>query len=122
MNHCIVIFLRFYFHFVFTRGGGPKTNSAEAFATLTKLKCEIESLAGQEECLDEQIRIMEMNKKIILEDEENLNQIYLTYDDLEKAHPEILSQSLIIAKMNEETAMEIHEPMYVRVSFNFNHY
>lgn len=95
------------------KGGGPKTNSAEAFATLTKLKCEIESLNDQEECLDKQIHIMEMNKKIILDDEENSSQIYLTYDDLEKAHPEILSQSLIIAKMNEETAMEIPEPMYI---------
>jgi len=95
------------------KGGGPKTNSAEAFATLTKLKCEIKSLNDQEEYLDKQIHIMEMNKKIILDDEENSSQIYLTYDDLEKAHPQILSKSLIIAKMNEETAMEIPEPMYI---------
>ena len=53
------------------RGGGPRTNSAEALSKLTSLKSDLDSLMKQEACLDEQIRIMEMNKSIVIEDENN---------------------------------------------------
>ena len=96
----------------FFRGGGPKTNSAEAFATLTKLKSELEILNEQEICLNEQICIMQMNKKIILEEEESLSHTYLTFDDLNETYP-FKTQSLIVAKLNHGTIMEVPEPMYI---------
>lgn len=93
------------------KGGGPKTNSPETFATLTRLKSEMETLEEQERCLDEQIRIMKMNKKLILQDESNRRDIYLTHEDLCHAHPE--QSTLIVAKLNEDTVLEVPEPMYI---------
>ncbi len=55
----------------FVRGGGPKTNSALESAKLSSLKTELEVLNKQQASLDEQIKIMEMNKSILIEDEEN---------------------------------------------------
>lgn len=95
------------------RGGGPKTNSPETFATLTKLKSEMETLEEQELCLDEQIRIMKMNKRLILHDESNRRHIYLTHEDLCQAHPK--QSTLIVAELNEDTVLEVPEPMFVSI-------
>ena len=79
---------------------------------MTKLKSEIEILEEQEICLNEQICIMQMNKKIILEEEDSMSQAYLTYEDLNETFP-IKTQSLIVAKLNNDTIMEVQEPMYI---------
>lgn len=93
------------------KGGGPKTNSAEAFATVTRLKGELETLDEQEQCLDEQLAIMEMNKQIILQEESNQGHIYLTDKDLIQAFPS--DSALIVAHLDEDAVMEVPEPMYI---------
>ena len=55
---------------------------------------------------------MQMNKKIILEEEDSMSQAYLTYEDLNETFP-IKTQSLIVAKLNNDTIMEVQEPMYI---------
>lgn len=93
------------------KGGGPKTNSPETFATLTRLKSEMEILEEQEQCLDEQINIIKMNKRLICQNESNRGHIYLTHEDLCQAFPE--QSTLIVAKLNEDTILEVPEPMYI---------
>jgi hypothetical protein len=53
------------------KGGGPRTNSSEALEKLQLLKSDIDDLENEEHYLDEQIKIMNMNKKILLEDQSN---------------------------------------------------
>lgn len=54
---------------------------------------------------------MKMNKKIILEEETNKDHVYVTSEDICKAFPQ--KSTLIVAKVNEKTVMEVPEPMYV---------
>jgi hypothetical protein len=58
--------------FYIIRGGGPNTNSPEAFLELNRLKSEIELLDNQEKCLDEQIKYLQTNRDLILEDDETV--------------------------------------------------
>ena len=53
----------------FYRGGGPKTNSLEIFTQLKELRTELDRMDKKEKALDEQIRIMLMNRNILLKDE-----------------------------------------------------
>jgi len=58
---------------------------------------------------------MEMNKKIILEEEAYRDLLYVTYDDLKQGFPQ--NETLIIAKLKENSIMEVPEPMYVSKVF-----
>ncbi len=55
-----------------------------------------------------------MNKKIILEEEAFKDCTYVTCDDLDQAFP--LNETLVVAKLNEDSIMEVTEPMYVSKS------
>ena len=73
----------------------------------------METLEEQEQCLDEQIAIMKINKKLILQNEANRKHIYLSHEDLCQAYPE--STTIIVVKLNEDTVLEVPEPMYVSI-------
>lgn len=66
----------------------------------------------KEKCLDEQIQLMKMNKNIITQEESNASQIYLTNEDIQEAFSSS-NQSLILIKMNQDTIVEVPEPMYI---------
>ena len=66
----------------------------------------------KEKCLDEQIQQMKMNKNIITQEESNASQIYLTNEDIQEAFSSS-NQSLILIKMNQDTIVEVPEPMYI---------
>jgi hypothetical protein len=57
---------------------------------------------------------MKMNKNIIMHEESNINQIYMTHEDICQAFSNPSNeQSIILVKMNQETQMEVPEPMYI---------
>jgi len=70
-------------------------------------------LKFKERCLDEQIRMMQINKSIIMQDESNLAQIYMTHDDIHQAFARSSNQSIILVKLNQDTQMEVPEPMFI---------
>jgi hypothetical protein len=53
------------------KGGGPRTNSMEALEKLKSLKTDIDSLNNEEHILDEQIKIMNMNKSFLADEDSN---------------------------------------------------
>lgn len=98
------------------KGTGAKSNgsstSTDSFATSSQLKRDIESLRSQEQCLDDQIKFMQMNKYIVNQEPFNNKYSYITYDDLCKAFPSA-QETLIVVKGNEDTTVEVTEPMYI---------
>jgi hypothetical protein len=54
-----------------SRGGGPKTNSAQIFDKLNCLNEEIQSLEEKESALDRDLKIMQSNKEILLKEADN---------------------------------------------------
>lgn len=92
------------------KGGGPRTNSAEALSKLSSLKEEYEILSQQESDLDEQIKIMKMNRSILLEDEENQKYCYVTHDDICQAYPD---KTVLIIKPTDDMIIETPEPVYI---------
>lgn len=105
------------------KGGGPKTNSDEAFSTLNRLKAETELLDKEENSLDEQIKFMLINKNILLNDETNAKLAYLTYDDLIKSveennnggedEPAKIESLLVKPSDPSSLSVEVPEAMYI---------
>jgi hypothetical protein len=85
------------------------------FPISLRLKSEIEELDKEENNLDQQIEFMQMNKKILLEDEENSKYAYLSYDDLIKATESSQPTQSLIIKTTDPSALsiEVPEAMYI---------
>ncbi|CAF1089754.1 unnamed protein product, partial [Brachionus calyciflorus] len=94
-------------------GGGPQTNSAETYEQLTRLKSEIDDLDKLENSLDAQIKFMQTNKKILLDDDQNKKNCYVEFRELIKSCSSDTPQSIILVKLNKETVIEVPEPMYI---------
>jgi hypothetical protein len=72
-------------------------------------------LDKEENSLDEQIEFMQMNKKILLEDEENSRYAYLTYEDLIKTTESNPPNQSLIIKSSDPSGLniEVPEAMYI---------
>lgn len=97
------------------KGGGPKTNSLEIFTQLKELRTELDRMDKKEKALDEQIRIMLMNRNILLKDEAAKEEQILTKEEIFKAFSEESThpQTLVLIKPNLDTVVEVPEPMYI---------
>ena len=82
---------------------------------LKTLKSNIETLDKNERSLDEQIKFMQLNKKIMLQDESNARNNFISYADVCKIYPDAAAQTLLLVKTNPDTLIEVPEPMYVSV-------
>ncbi|RNA11161.1 Transcription factor E2F4 [Brachionus plicatilis] len=94
-------------------GGGPQTNSAETYAQLNQLKSEVDNLDKLENSLDSQIKLMQENKNLLLSNEQNKKNCFVSVDDILKACPGDAAQTIILAKLNKDTVVEVPEPSYV---------
>lgn len=50
---------------------------------------------------------------IIMQKESNVNQIYLTHEEVQEAFSTTGSQSLILFKINQDTVMKVQEPICI---------